>query len=134
MKIEDCTRTKGGYEVEILKVVDGLAIGTIKLSPISKIYLAKWLADTGRTIFVEDLRPDDKIRLYDLDLREDCDTGSLWTHCFFEIMAKAKEKGESVVDFGEVDRLVVEKSHSIVSWEDENEPPADWRKAVASRP
>lgn len=41
---------------------------------------------------------------------------SLWTDCLYELMEKAKSSGAENVEFSDVDKLVIEKSKSIVQY------------------
>jgi len=42
---------------------------------------------------------------------------SLWMDCFFELLAKAREEDKEKVEFADVDKLVIERSKSIVEYE-----------------
>ncbi len=42
---------------------------------------------------------------------------SLWMDCLFELMAEARKEGKKNVEFADVDKLVVVKSHSISKYE-----------------
>lgn len=41
---------------------------------------------------------------------------TLWTDCLYELMEAAKAQGLQTVEFADVDRLVVEKSKSIIQY------------------
>lgn len=47
---------------------------------------------------------------------------TLWDDCLIEAMEEARGRGESVVEFSKVDKLVIEKSHEIMEYTTVDKP------------
>jgi len=138
MNIKECTRTKGGHKVEIMKVVDGVAYGTLEYCGVK---LAKWL-ETGKAIFVEGLitpKASELINPEVLDLPNWRDEIP-WDSLIDEIEWVARDETGGWYGY----ETKPESIHSV--WVSNQTcsrlkavkgmppGPADWREAIARRP
>ena len=135
MNIKDCTRTKGGHEVVIWEVIDGIAFGRFNWK--DTVQIAKWFAQNGHCFW---LSIDQTLRTeFDLDLTDWRDQIP-WDRLIDEIEWVARDKMAGWYGY----KTKPEAIHSV--WVSNQTcsrleavkgmppGPANWREAIARRP